>query len=199
MLPFFATPDVGDVGLAYLIQPGQSSTGEGALTNPDHVGLGQFGPGTSFTNGNQITLKSFPHVVPCITEMKMCRMNTDCTVAMMQNILPLGDGTVVNAVGGLMSLNDAWLSVGGHAELPIAAPSSGDGPIPASFAGRDCIPHEPEEDLSFRQVLRAAAASAPIGIAVSEPSFIAGCTPTAPKAGTGGAAVGTHGPIIGGG
>jgi hypothetical protein len=120
-----------------------------ALSDPQHIGLSEFGMDVSLTLTGSSPFNHFLAILRWASEMQTARMNTDRSIAPVQDTLSVG-GTVMNSVGSDVGAHGYPI----HRKTAISAtgkrPSR---PVPAAFDGW-IIRHEPSEYLGLREVRR---------------------------------------------
>jgi hypothetical protein len=140
-----------------VVEPGQFLVRQAASPDCQDIRFGNFGPWASLPYGEEAPLDSFSGVDGCSAQMKMGGLNTDFSVAPVQNLNAFGDGPAEYSVGSHVGSHMDLSSVDIHSELAVSPAVTGGRPVPAPFSGRRgrgrISGHEPMEGFGFAQPL----------------------------------------------
>lgn len=107
---------------------------ERSLPNPLNFDFREPRLSVAFAKGVSLALDTFPHVQGVSAEVEMRRLNTDGSVAGMQDEQSVLDGAVIDAVRRLVCPDSLTV----HSEHAVATTISCGSPVPAPFSGGRC-------------------------------------------------------------
>ena len=172
MLPTLPRDNLTDYWSANSEYTGQFFARKCARPNCQDVSFSEFGKGMSFASDGATSVNHFSHVVGVGSEMKMCGVDTNLPVAVVKNPESIGDWSMIDAVGGVVSSNfrppQRKKAVTVRPDVPC--------PVPASTF-RWVTRHEPRESFGLSEVIGALIASSGKRIPVSLPTLVVGTTP----------------------
>lgn len=182
MFPVFSAFNHGYVRRAYVEHNPQFFLSQLALSNEQNFGFSQLGPRTLLSCWYQFSFKSLSHVVGSSPWMKMSRLNTNRSIAMMEDVHSIRNRSVIDPIRGLVCTDYFKFSVYSHRELAIPINIGRSTPVPTPFGerrGRRRLSwHEPAKRVSLRESFRSFGPLSCKRISVLFPPFVVGGAPS---------------------
>lgn len=145
VLPTLTSTNTADTLEADSCDFSQVSQGQVAVTNQSYIGFGDFGVGMFLAGSMTTSRNHICHVFSTGSNAEMSRLNTDRSVARMQNLQTFGDLTVIDTVG-----QSVGQLVGFTRKQAVSIGVGHTRPVPTSFCRRASW-HEPSEGFGFTQ------------------------------------------------